>query len=100
MSNEEITPKHRDKIEALDNISLGISIVVAIILGVAIGMGLKSWTGYGWTLWIGVFWGIAAAVMNVYKAYKKAQKGYDELLKDPKYKYAAEHGINKDHDDD
>lgn len=100
MSNEEITPKHRDKVEALDNLSLGISIVVAIVLGVAIGMGLKSWTGYSWTLWLGVFWGIAAAVMNIYKSYKKAQKGYDELLKDPKYKYAAEHGINKIDDDD
>ncbi|MCK5294941.1 MAG: AtpZ/AtpI family protein [Arcobacteraceae bacterium] len=100
MSNEEITPKHRDKVEALDNLSLGISIVVAIVLGVAIGMGFKSWTGYSWTLWLGVFWGIAAAVMNIYKSYKKAQKGYDELLKDPKYKYAAEHGINKIDDDD
>lgn len=100
MSNEEITPKHRDKVEALDNLSLGISIVVAIVLGVALGMGLKSWTGYDWTLWLGVFWGIAAAIMNIYKAYKKAKKGYDELLKDPKYKYAAEHGINKIDDDD
>jgi len=100
MDKDEITPKHRDKVEALDNLSLGISIVVAIVLGIAIGMGLKSWTGYSWTLWLGVFWGIAAAVLNIYKAYKKAKKGYDELLKDPKYKYAAEHGINKTNDDD
>ena len=100
MDKDEITPKHRDKVEALDNLSLGISIVVAIVLGIAIGMGLKSWTGYSWTLWLGVFWGIAAAVLNIYKAYKKAKKGYDELLKDPKYKYAAEHGVNKIDDDD
>ena len=100
MSNDEITPKHKDKVEALDNLSLGISIVVAILLGIALGFGLKSWTGYAWTLWIGVFWGIAAAVLNIYKSYKKAKKGYDELLKDPKYKYAAEHGINKTDDDD
>ena len=95
MSNEEITPKHRDKVEALDNLSLGISMVVAVVLGVVVGMGLRSLTGYGWTLWLGVFWGISAAILNVYKAYKKAKKGYDELLKDPKYKYQAEHGINK-----
>ena len=109
MSNEEInnqndedkiTPKHRDKVEALDNLSLGISIVVAILLGIALGFGLKSITGYSWTLWIGVFWGISAAIMNIYKSYKKAQKGYNELLKDPKYKYAAEHGINKTNNDD
>jgi len=99
-NEEKIKPKHQDKVEALDNMSLGISIVVAILLGIALGLGLKAWTGYVWTLWIGVFWGISAAILNVYKAYKKAQKGYDELLKDQKYKYAAEHGINKNNDDD
>ena len=96
----KIKPKHQDKVEALDNMSLGISIVVAILLGIALGLGLKAWTGYTWALWIGVFWGISAAILNVYKAYKKAKKGYDELLKDPKYKYAATHGINKNDDDD
>ena len=92
-------PKHKDKLEALDNMSLGISIVVAIALGVGIGLLLKSWTGYTWTLWIGVAYGVAAAILNVYKAYKRAKKGLDELAKDPKYKYAMEHGINKDADD-
>jgi len=95
----EITPKHRDKVEALDNLSLGISIIVAILIGVAVGMGLKSYTGYTWTLWLGVFWGISAAILNVYKAYKKAKKSLDKLAEDPKYKYAAEHGINKIDDD-
>ena len=74
--NKEI-PKHRDKIEALDNISLGISIAVAILLGVGIGLLLKSWTGYTWTLWLGVFWGVGAAILNVYKAYKKAKKSLE-----------------------
>ena len=92
-------PKHQGKLQALDNMSLGISIVVAIILGVGVGLLLKEWTGYTWTLWIGVFWGIAAAVLNVYKAYSKAKKDLDELANDPKYKYAMEHGI-KDKDDD
>jgi predicted MFS family arabinose efflux permease len=80
-------PKHRDKFEALDNISLGISIVVAIGLGVWLGMLLKQWTGYSWTLWIGVAYGIAAAILNVYKAYKKAKKELDKLAEDEKYSY-------------
>lgn len=92
-------PKHQDKFEALDNLSLGISMVVAVVLGVAIGLGLKSWTGYTWTLWIGVFLGIAAAILNVYKAYKKTKKSLDKLRDDPKYKYMAENGYY-DKDDD
>jgi len=99
VDKNEITPKHRDKIEALDNLSLGISIIVAILLGVALGMGLKSWTGYSWTLWLGIFWGISAAILNIYKAYKKAKKGLDKLKDDPKYKYMAQNGYY-DKDDD
>jgi F0F1-type ATP synthase assembly protein I len=94
LSNKE-KPKHQDKVEALDSVSLGISIVVAILIGIAIGLGLKSWTGYSWTLWIGVAWGIAAAILNVYKAYKKIKKSYDDLAQEPRYKYEKEHGINK-----
>ena len=93
--NPNEKPKHRDKIEALDSLSLGISIVVALALGVGLGLLLKEWTGYGWTLWIGVFYGVGAAILNVYKAYQKAKASLDELADDPKYKYQAEHGINK-----
>ena len=93
-------PKHQGKLEALDHMSLGISIVVAIALGVGLGLLLKSWTGYTWTLWIGVFYGIAAAVLNVKKAYQKAKKDLDKLSEDPRYKYAAEHGIKDKEDDD
>jgi F0F1-type ATP synthase assembly protein I len=105
IKTEEVTtevtevPKHKDKLEALDNMSLGISIVVAIGLGVGIGLLLKSWTGYTWTLWVGIAYGVSAAILNVYKAYKRAKKGLDKLAEDPKYKYAMEHGINKDADD-
>ena len=96
---EYVKPKHQDKVEALDSLSLGISIVVAVGIGVAIGLGLKAWTGYTWTLWIGVAWGIAAAILNVYKAYKNAKKSLDELAKDPKYKYMAENGYYDEKDD-
>jgi len=71
---EKEVPKHRDKLVALDNISLGISIVVAIAIGAGIGILLKNWTGYTWTLWVGLAYGIAAAILNVKKAYDRQKK--------------------------
>lgn len=68
----------RSIVEASRDTSLGISIVVAIILGVLIGLGLKALTGLTWTLFIGVFIGICAAILNVYKAYKQLVKMYEE----------------------
>jgi F0F1-type ATP synthase assembly protein I len=93
-------PKHRPKLEALDNLSLGISMVVALLIGVAIGIGLKNLTGYTWTLWIGVALGVAAAILNVYKVYKKASKSFDELENDPRYAHRAKYGDNNFNDDD
>ena len=52
--NNTNKPKHQDKIVALDSLSLGISIVAAIIIGFGIGYGLKQLTGYTWTLWLGI----------------------------------------------
>jgi ATP synthase protein I len=97
--NKEVKPKHQDKIAALDNLSLGISMVAAIVIGFAIGYGLKQLTGYTWTLWLGVAWGIAAAILNIYKAYKRAQKVYEGMEDDPRYSYRAKHG-DKSLDDD
>jgi high-affinity Fe2+/Pb2+ permease len=91
-------PKHRGKLEALDSLSLGISMVVAVAIGVALGLGLKTLTGVEWTLWLGVFYGIAAAGLNVYKAYKKAKKELDKLKDDPKYKHLSEQGYYKEND--
>jgi len=97
-------PKHQDKIAALDNLSLGISIVAAIIIGFGIGYGLKQLTGYTWTLWLGISWGILAAIYNVYKAYKRAQKEFEGMENDPRYSYRAKHGDKsfdkKDDDED
>lgn len=92
-------PKHQDKIEALDNLSLGISMVAAIVIGFGIGYGLKYLTGYTWTLWIGIAWGIAAAILNVYRAYKRAQKQYEGLENDPRYAHRAKYG-DKSFDED
>lgn len=99
MSENNNKPKHLGKLQALDNLSLGISIVAAVIIGFAIGYGLKTWTGYTWTLWLGIIWGIAAAGLNIYRAYKRAQKEFEGLENDPRYSYRAKHGDNSNDDD-
>ena len=78
-------PRIKPIIEAADTLSLGISMVVAVIMGVGIGWLLKNLTGVAWTFWIGVFIGIAAAILNVYKAYSKQYKEFEELAKEPRY---------------
>ncbi len=93
-------PKHQGKLAALDNLSLGISIVAAVLIGAGVGILLKKWTGYDWTLWLGVVWGIAAAGLNIHKAYKRAQKEYEGLENDPRYAHRAKHGDKKDEEDD
>ncbi|GGD39765.1 hypothetical protein GCM10012288_12220 [Malaciobacter pacificus] len=99
MEEEKKVPKHQDKIVALDNLSLGISIVAAIVIGFGIGYGLKYLTGYSWTLWLGIVWGILAAILNIYKAYKRAQKQYEGLENDPRYAHRAKYG-DKAYDND
>jgi F0F1-type ATP synthase assembly protein I len=91
-------PKIKPIIEAADSLSLGISMVVAVVMGVGIGFLLKKFTGATWTFWIGVFIGIAAAVMNVYKAYSKQYKDYEELAKEPRY--AIKKKLEDDEDDE
>ncbi len=79
-------PKIKKIVTAADGLSLGISIVVAVLIGVAIGLGLKKLTGASWTLWIGVFIGVGAALRNIQIAYKKQKASLDELANDPRYK--------------
>ncbi|HDZ5110162.1 TPA: AtpZ/AtpI family protein [Campylobacter jejuni] len=69
----------RKTLEAADGLSLGISMVVAVFIGVAIGYLLKKFTPYPWLFWLGVFWGISAVILNVYKAYKIQVKSYEEF---------------------
>ena len=83
--SEEKEPKYKKLVEHVDSVSLGISIVVAVLMGVGIGVLLKNWTGQTWFLWVGVFLGVSAAVLNVYKAYKKQVREFDEIAK--KYDY-------------
>jgi len=81
----ERKPRIKPIIEAADSLSLGISMVVAVLMGVGIGWLIKSLSGEAWTFWIGVGIGIAAAILNVYKAYSKQYKAYEELAKEPRY---------------
>lgn len=91
-------PRIKPIIEGAESLSLGISMVVAVIIGVGIGLGLKSLTGLTWTLWIGVAIGIAAAVLNVYKAYSKQYKEFEELAKQDRYKIQKQ--LEDDDDED
>ncbi|HIC77703.1 MAG TPA: AtpZ/AtpI family protein, partial [Sulfurovum sp.] len=61
--------------------------VVAVLLGVGLGILLKNIFDTPWLLWVGVFWGVGAAVLNVYKAYEKQKKSLDELADDPRYRH-------------
>ncbi|WP_187648247.1 AtpZ/AtpI family protein [Nitrosophilus labii] len=83
---EEKPPKYRKIIEGAEALSLGVSVVVAILIGVGLGLWMKSMFGYSWLLWLGVFWGVSAAILNIYKAYQKQKNELEELAKDPKYK--------------
>jgi F0F1-type ATP synthase assembly protein I len=100
MAENEQEPKPRVKpiIEAADSLSLGISMVVAVLIGVGIGWLLKNLTGAYWTFWIGVAMGIAAAILNVYKAYSKQYKEFEELSKEPRY--AIKKQLEDDDDDE
>lgn len=85
-SNKEEEPKYAKLVEGADGLSLGISIVVAVLMGVGAGILMKKYIGYDWLLWVGVFWGVGGAIMNVYKAYKKQVSSYEEFKPEVRYK--------------
>ncbi len=95
---EEQKPRVKPIIEAADHLSLGISMVVAVLIGVGIGWLLKRWSGETWTFWIGVFIGVAAAILNIFKAYSKQYQEFEELSKQPRY--AIKKKLDEDDDDD
>jgi F0F1-type ATP synthase assembly protein I len=97
MSNQE-EPKLKKIVVAADGLSLGISMVVAILLGVGLGLLMRNIFEIPWLLWLGVFWGVAGAILNVYKAYEKQKKSLDELADDPRYRHKKYD--NSDDEDD
>ncbi len=84
-------------VEGAEKLSLGISIVVAILMGIGIGIWMKNTFHQNWLLWLGVFWGIAAAIMNIWIEYKKLQKEFKEIENDPHYK---NYKMKKEDEDD
>jgi ATP synthase protein I len=100
MSVEEEKPRLKPIIEGAESLSLGISMVVAILIGVAIGLGLKKLTGITWLLWVGVAIGILAAILNVYKAYSKQYKEFEKLAKDPRYNMGKQRKESDEDDDE
>lgn len=92
--SEEQKPRVKPIIEGAESLSLGISMVVAVLIGVGLGLGLRSITGIGWLLWVGVAIGIAAAFLNVFKAYSKQYKEFEKLAQQKRYQ------IQKQLDDD
>lgn len=100
MENEEQKPRLKPIIEGAESLSLGISMVVAVLIGVAIGLGLKNLSGIGWLLWVGVGIGIAAAGLNVFKAYSKQYKEFEKLARDPRYNMGQSKKDDDDEDED
>lgn len=98
IKEEKETPKYKEIIEGADSLSLGISMAVAVVMGVGIGYLLQRWTGIAWLFWLGVFIGIAAAILNVYKAYSKQYKMFEELAKQPRY--AVKKKLDDEDDED
>lgn len=67
-------------------LSLGISIVVAIAIGVFAGIYLEKATGLKFLFWLCVLVGIVAAFLNIHRAFKMLNKELEELQNDPRYK--------------
>ncbi len=80
-------PFLREVVEGANALSLGISMVVAVLMGVGIGIWLKNMFDSVIFLWLGIVWGVGGAILNVYKVYKKQMKEYEAMEKDPKYSY-------------
>ncbi|MBN2825818.1 MAG: AtpZ/AtpI family protein [Campylobacterales bacterium] len=97
--SEQQEPKFKKVFVAANDLSLGISIVVAILIGVGIGIVLKNAFNAPWLLWLGVFWGVGAAFMNVYKVYQKQKRDLEKLADDPRYKNYKQPKEDDDEDD-
>ena len=93
--SEPTEPQMKKIIEGAEHLSLGISMVVAILMGIGLGVLLKNTFGHIWLLWLGVFMGVVAAGLNIYRAYQRQVVDLDKLKDDPRYKH-----YNKIKDDD
>lgn len=90
------TPALSGLVRGVNELSVGISIVVAILIGIGIGILLERASGQKWCFWLGVIWGIGAAVLNLYRAYQRIQAQARELANNPRYSYKPD---SKDEDE-
>ncbi len=81
MENNEKTKIQRI-VAGADSLALGISIVVSILLGVGIGLWLKSIFESNWLLLLGVIWGVGGALLNIYRAYKRELIEFEQIAKE------------------
>lgn len=94
-SKRESDGKIRKLTRGANDLSLGISMMVAVLLGLGIGYGLYKWLGYYWLIWVGLGYGVAAAILNVVKAYKRLHSELDSLRHEEKYKYVQDRILEK-----
>lgn len=73
-------------VKGAEQLSLGISMVVAVAIGTGLGFWIMKQTGWTWALFVGMTFGIAAAILNVKKAYNRVKKSMDELKDETKFK--------------
>jgi cell division protein FtsB len=66
-------------------------------MGIGIGIWMKNTFHQAWLLWLGVFWGVAAAILNIKKEYVKLKKDLDTLKDNPEFK---NYQINRKKDED
>lgn len=96
--SEQKKPKIGKLIEGAEHLSLGISMAVAVLMGIGLGVVLKNFFGQIWLLWLGVFMGVVAAGLNIYRAYQRQVADLDTLKDDPRYKHYNK--IDDDEDDE
>ena len=85
--SEQKKPKIGKLIEGAEHLSLGISMAVAVLMGIGLGVVLKNFFGQIWLLWLGVLMGVVAAGLNIYRAYQRQVADLDTLKDDPRYKH-------------
>ena len=74
MDTEKKIPKYQNLSKNYSLLSIGFSVVIAVVLGVFIGIALRNYFEQEWLLFLGIFWGLAAAALNIYRPYKKFRK--------------------------
>lgn len=69
--------KKSEIVKGANTLSLGISMVVAVLIGVGLGIMVKKQTNSLILFWICVAFGVMAAIANVYKIYKESLKSFE-----------------------